>query len=66
MSRNHIWLKVRLTESKSYRMQEYCWLSDLGLLEVFRRSVEHYVCNGETKYLISPVKHLFDIGIALI
>ena len=38
-------------------MQEDSRLGYLGLLEVFRRAVKHYVSNGKPEYFICPLKH---------
>ena len=47
-------------------MQEDSRLGDLGLLEIFRSTAEHYVGNGKSEYLICPLKHPAGCFIAFV
>ena len=67
MAGNHVGLEL-LAEclGKNYGVEEYGWLSNFSLLQLFFCTGKHDVGDAETEHLISLLKHLFSQGIVVV
>ena len=66
MTGYHVGLNGILCQRNGNRMNEYCWLSYFGLLELISRASKHNFCDVETQYAIGRIKKLLGYGIGIV